>query len=272
MCSEEIAKTNKKSLKEEIYNFFDNPTRVNFRKLIKSNTGEFDILDFKENFPEYAKLARSILAISNRESGCLSIGIREEDDGSLSPIGLKKLTDKANILKGIQKYVPEKLINNIEILDFKFEDSEYKKLIGKKFQIIFVTQKPEDIPYISTSGKGKDIKANTIYFRHGTESRPANYEELQKIINKRVETKYSSSREMNLKVHLEQLKQLYEEIPKSIVSSSSPFTVGKLAEKIMRITYEPNPNYPSESYEDFILKMLERKKKLIAGELGVEFD
>lgn len=268
--NEKVKKIIKKNLKEEIYNFFEDPTRVTFRDLIKNNVGEFDILDFKEAFPTFSKLARTILAMGNRESGCLIMGMKEEKDGTLKPVGLEKLIDKADITKGIQAYIPKKLKDDVEILDFSFEDAEYKKLIGKKFQIIFVVQKSEYLPYVSMIGNGEDIKADTIYFRRGTESTQANYEELQEIINKRIETKYSSSRELSLKNHLEQLKTLYAEIPKTI--SFSPF-FSNLALAIPQVLLgevKLNPEYPKESYSEFIIKMVKEKKNIITKELALE--
>ena len=47
-----------------------------------------------------------------------------------------RLLFKEYLVKEIQKYI-KKLIDNIEISDFSYEASEYKKLIGKKFQIMF---------------------------------------------------------------------------------------------------------------------------------------
>lgn len=269
MSNKSPKKEHRKHLKEEFYNFWDNPTRVAFRDLIKNNVGEFDILDFKESFPEFPKIAKAILAISNLENGCIVLGVKEEKDGVLKPVGLEKIIDKADIIKKIKKYLPSNLLENIELLNFSYEDSEYKKLIGKKFQIIFISYMPEYLPYISKAG-GEGIEIDTIYIRRKTESVRANYEELQDIINRRIETGYSSSREMNLKVHLEQLKTLYKEIPKTI--SYSPFfsNLGLAIPQVLRVEEKPNPEYPKESYNKFILRILDKKKKLISKELGID--
>jgi len=268
MANNQSKREHKKFMKEEFYNFWENPTRTAFRDLLKNNVGEFDILDFKESFPEFSKISRTILAISNLENGCVILGVKEEKDGVLKPVGLENLIDKADITKKIKKYLPIKLFENIEISNLSYEDSDYKKLIGKKFQIIFIPYKPEHIPYVSKAD-GEGIEIDTIYIRRKTESARANYEELQDIINRRIETKYSSSREMNLKVHLEQLKKLYEEIPQTI--SYSPFlsNLGLVIPRALLGEVKPNPEYPKESYNEFILKMLDKKKKLIAEELGV---
>ncbi len=268
MNNEATKKINKKKLFEEFYNFFENPDKVTFRELIKTNVGELKTIDFKENLPENSTLARSILAMANYEGGCLVIGIKQKEDNSLTPKGLEKLTDKADITKGIKKYLPSKTLESIEILDFSYEDSEYKKLAGKKFQIIFIFYKPEYLPHVSRAG-GKGIKEDTIYIRRDTEAAPVNYDELQDIINRRVETKYSSSRELNLKKHLEQLKTLYEEIPETI--SYPPFFANLMTRVIPKELLgeeKANPEYPKESYNEFILKMIREKKSIITKELG----
>ncbi len=53
---------------------------------------------------------------------------------------------------------------------------------------------------------------NTVYVRRGTTSDEATHEELQKIINERLETGYSSKHILGLSEHLGQLKTLYREM------------------------------------------------------------
>jgi len=143
-------------------------------------------------------------------------------------VGIDKLIDKADIQKGIQKFIPVQL--KYESLDFSFEDSEYPKIIGKKFQFVLVEDTPAYIPFVANDGK--DIRKNAIYIRRGTATEEANYEELQEIFNRRLETGYSSQREFNLEKHLGELECLYRHIPRfdfdtlpSLASMMDPFNV-----------------------------------------------
>ena len=47
-------------IREEFFRFLEAPTRENFRELLRGHLGEFDFLDFKENWPEKSKLAKHI--------------------------------------------------------------------------------------------------------------------------------------------------------------------------------------------------------------------
>ena len=51
-----------------------------------------------------------------------------------------------------------------------------------------------------------------MYIRRGTSTEEANNDELQKIINVRIETGYSTRREMNLQAHLKQLQLLIDKV------------------------------------------------------------
>ena len=211
-----------------------------------------------------------MLGMGNFKGGCLVIGVREEDSGILDYIGIEDLVDKKEVVDGIKKFIPQKLLTgSFDILNLVFVDSEYERLKGKKFQVILIYDKPENIPYVSKAESGNSIKVDTIYARRGTGTVSANYEELQDIINRRIETRYSSSRELNLKNHLEQLKTLYEEIPKTI--SCSPFfsNLGLAIPQALFGEVKPNPEYPKENFNKFILKMIKEKKNIIAKELGL---
>ncbi len=73
--------------------------------------------------------------------------------------------------------------------------------------------------------------------------------------------------------HLEELKELYKYIPETI-SKLVPYSPTKISsrqtdrlipEVFGKSEYKtlPNPDYPEESYESFIAKIIEIKKKVI---------
>ena len=110
-----------------------------------------------------------------------------------------------------------------------------------------------------------------IYIRRGTSCEIANEEELNAILDRRMQYLYPSKGEpLILEEHLKQLKILYEMIEKNhvyykdspltkIASAFSSITNLSLGEKVV----EPNALYPDESYEQFISRMLIEKKKKI---------
>jgi predicted HTH transcriptional regulator len=260
--------TKKRLLKEEFAQFYENPSRENLRELLKNNLGEFPNLDFKEIWLPYSQMARHILAIANAGGGCIVVGVAEKDDKALEADGIESLVDKATIINGIKKYIPDVLLEEVEVGDFCYDASEYPKLVNKKFQVLFIPSDPKRLPYVSMV-EGDSIKNNAIYIRRGTSSVEVNYAELQRIINKRLETGYSSQTEIDLQTHLEQLKMLYGLISKYHVQITGGIyeTIQALAENlnVMGGTREQilNPIYPEENFEEFIVKMINKKKKRI---------
>lgn len=264
-----------KSLHEEFAKFFENPTRDKFRELLKGNFGELDNLDFKEEWSSvWAKTAKHILGIANNGGGCLIIGVKQLEDKSLEPCGTQSSVDKADIFKKIKKFLPNFLLGEIEVLDFSFDASEYPKLVGKTFQIVLIGDNPKYLPFVSQASSGNDIRETAIYVRRGTSTEEANYEELQGILNRRIETNQSSQTEIDLQTHFDQLKFLYSlmkegnVIPKSFMNSLNSF--GKLITDLATgFEVVPNPLYPEESIEEFTSKLIVKKKKKIEAELGV---
>jgi predicted HTH transcriptional regulator len=85
--------------------FFEKPTRKALRELLKNNTGEYNHLDFKGEWPEYTKLAKHVLAFSNTGGGALIIGVKSKEkedgtkDGTFEAVGITKIIDKSEIFK-----------------------------------------------------------------------------------------------------------------------------------------------------------------------------
>jgi hypothetical protein len=236
---------------EEFARFFEAPSREALRDLLRDHVGELNCYDFKGQWPAYPKVARHVLGLANSRGGCLIIGVEEKDDKTFEPVGVDTLRDKADIHKGIQRFISGQL--KYETLDFSYDASEYPKMVGKKFQVLLVEDTPRYIPFIAMSD-GDDIRKNAIYVRHGTISEEANYEELQEIFNRRIETDYSSQNEFDLEKHLSELRVLYKSIPHLY----EPFDY--MTEMVQRSF---NPFYPKEDYQTFLQRMINQKKKII---------
>ena len=250
-----------------LQNFLSNQNREFLRDLLKSNVGEIDSLDFKEIWPEKTKLAKHVLAFSNSGGGILVIGIAETD-GVLSSVGLEELQDKADINKKINKYFPNGV--KYEILDFSYKESEYSALVGKSFQVMLIEYDHKKIPFISIKA-GDGLKENTVYIRRGTNSTEANHDELQKLINERIQTGFDSSNILKLEEHLEQLKTLYSYI-KKIKNIGISFGLSSSTMKAFNSMFsqEINSYYPDETYDEFIADLIKKKKKKILSILELD--
>lgn len=251
-----------KSFQERMVRFFEEPTRDKLREVIRDNLGELDNLDFKGEWPEKSKLAKHLLAFANSGRGCIVIGVTESND-SLESQGVDEPLDKADFYNRVESYIPDKL--DFELVTFPYEESEFADLEGKTFQVVFIDDTPEHIPFVSLKS-GKNIESPVIYTRTGTRSEPASYKELQDILNRKIETNYPTSSEMKLEEHLSQLEVLYDNIDRYIVHYKGGITKTiNMAVKSMvgEVDKEENPNYPDEDYQEFIGRMIEKKKSRI---------
>ena len=237
---------------------------------MRDNVGEANELDFKREWPETSKLARHVLGLANFGGGCIVIGVEQVKESALNPVGLSARTDKTEVLSGLNKYLPDTLGQQVAILDFPYEESEYPKLKGKSFQVLFVEDDPVHLPFVAIRG-GADVRANAIYTRRGVATEEATYDELQRILSRRLETGYSSRRELDLRTHLEQLKILYEQLSPYNLQSRLTDVIAQTP--IWQATFPkrvPNPSYPEEDYETFVALAIARKKKRIEAELDVQ--
>lgn len=273
----------KKHFKDIFYeDFLENPTKDKFRDLLKNNFGELDEFDFKEAWIEKGKLAKLVLAMANSRGGVVIFGIKQKDDGTFEPVGLEKFKDDADINNDLARYISPNLY--YEIFNFDYKGSEYEAVENKKFQVLIVNDTPDKLPFISLN-QADGLTEDTIYIRRGTKSEKATNEDIARIIDDRIKTIYKDGTNLELNEHLSQLKQLYNELPQKIkvlIRKGEPTEFGnamqKFAQSIGKLymksenEYEEkdNPSYPEESYEAFILRMIEYKKLKIEKVLDLK--
>ena len=116
---------------------------------------------------------------------------------------------------------------------------------------------PEYIPFIARCNSD-GIRENVIYVRRGTSTEEANYEELQEIINRRLETGYSSSEELDLSKHLAELHALYNQIPRYVGIAEI------MEDSLGSFTGQVNHSYPKEDFDVFVARMIRDKKEIIS--------
>ena len=259
-----------KQIKDIVYNLLQEPTLDNFREFLKNQTGEHNSIDFKREWICKDKLAKLMLAMANYGGGVVVFGVQENDDKTFSCEGLKTLNGKERVKNEVKAYISTDL--KYEIYDFTYQSSEYKALEGKNFQMLVVEDTPEFLPFISHK-ESTDIKEAAIYIRRGTSDEMVNEQELKDILTRRNQHIFPVTGEpLNLQEHINQLKILYKNIEPVIVTFEMPSGKGEpfsiLASAAMKIIgcdkkEEKNSLYPNESYDEFISRMIDKKKQKI---------
>lgn len=229
--------------REEFARFLEVPNREKFRELLRDRLGEFDYLDFKENWPEESKLAKHILAFANSGTGFIVVGVLEKEDGSHDIRGLIVLKDKTKLKDSVKKFLPESVAYNI--FDFEYDAAEYKEISGKKFQLLCVRHDDESIPILSLSD-GASIKRNRIYVRHNNSTREADHNQVQALIHKRITSSRQTPKSRKLHEHLSELEALYRKQP--------------VRRSLLELF---DPAHPMQRFSDFLDQMVRLKESKI---------
>ncbi len=273
-ASLEFMANKSKTVHESFSKFFESPTRESLRSLLREHLGELRNCDFKEAWPEHSAVAKHLIGLANVGGGCLVVGVKENKDKTLTPVGLTQIEDKADIVSRIKLFLPEPLLAALEIADYSYEAAEYPTLVGKRFQVVFVHARPEAVPFVAQRS-GSGVRSGAIYIRREGATEEASYEEVQRLLTERLAASPQTIAARNLKEHLEELKVLYSEIPKNIQTGASPIASAQWAQELAKFTSlfagetKRNPEYPAEDYQAFVRRMLEGKKKLIENVLGL---
>lgn len=254
-----------KQMKDIVYGLLREPTLDRFREFIKNHTGEHNSIDFKGQWIEGSQLAKEMLAIANSGGGVIIFGVSELGDGSISVAGLEELKDPATVSNDVKNYISSDL--KYELYPFSYTTSEYKELEGRHYQMMYIEDSPEFIPFLAKKESGT-LKPNAIYIRRGTSCEIANQEEVREIISRRINYAHPLNGEpLDLEEHLKQLKTLYESIDKEKVSYGFSFggLLGSVTQTLFggKKTITPNPLYPEEEYDEYISRIITAKKNKI---------
>ena len=243
--------------KDSLLDFFKEPTIQKFKEFLQQHIGENNSIDFKEKWISFDSIAKIVLGIANSGGGCVVLGVQEVSGAFISK-GLENgdKVDPADFIKKISKFIPDKIIPGINLHDFNYDDDVYGKLQGKCFQVIMIEVQEKDLPVICKSDS-KSTNKGDIYTRRGTSTEKVNYDELQEIISKRVDTQYSKTLEIKLEEELNQLKALYDAIPLTVNRNS--YTAWGNNYAMVLLNQQSNTVFPKETYEQFLVRMINKK-------------
>lgn len=233
--------------KDKLYKFITDPNKETFADLIEEYDFETDNIEHKQIWSEKGQLAKEILALANSGGGIIIFGVKENDDKTTTPCGLDQIKDPAQVNNSIKKYIPTNLKYKVE--SFKYDRSEYKKLIGKIFQVLIVNDQPELLPFISTS-QGSGMLNSTIYVKRNTACVQATYLDVQSLIDRRIETGFISN--IDFQDHIDQLKILYKNQPNFISRMLYAHDIGNAA------------------FDKYIEELIKKKKKIIDKVIGIK--
>ncbi|MEL6661162.1 MAG: ATP-binding protein [Bacteroidota bacterium] len=249
--------------KDQLEQFFQDPSKDVLRELFRQHLGESKNLDFKEQWPEWDQVAKTILAFANTDIGLIVVGVKDLTDGSFEPVGLEKLTDKADINTGISKYLPERVMQSVSIFDFDYSSSEYEKITGSKFQVLTVENLEFIRPALATRS-GKSIKESRVYVRKEGKNEEASSIDIEDMILSRIAF-LRAIPSKKLEDDLRELKVLYDAFPPGDYPTVNAF--GLLGNALAPLRPLKHKLYPEESYEEFVLRMIDKKKAKIDGSI-----
>lgn len=219
-----------------LQHFLKSPSHETLKDLLLNNTGETDFLDFKSKWIEFTKMAKHILAIANSGGGCIVIGVSQNDEGTISLTGLsdEEFLDKADIDNKLEHLLPKYLRYRAE--DFYFIREDHPALRGKMFQVLVIEYDPKYVPYTSVVTRN-ELRYGAIYTRQGTKTLEASNDKLVDIILRKVQSGGSDVNDFTLKDHLEQLRDLYEELEKHKEDEYGKFLSELIIRKRKRIEF-----------------------------------
>lgn len=239
--------------REMLARFFEEPSRPALRDVFRYELVEDNDLEFKREEIEPSKLAKHIIAMANRHGGVIVLGVTEDGD-QIIPEGLVDATDLSSFEKRFRNYLPKMLNDLVRVDDFFFEETEYARIQGKRFRVITVEYDPRYLPFMAARS-GANLSDTTIYIRRFRSSSPADYAAIQDLLNRRIETEYSTAAEMTLEEHLADLKVLYRQIERDVPAELELATFDSL--------WTRNPDFPEEDFEAFIRRAIQEKKELL---------
>lgn len=257
-----MAETFSQRIKDDIVRFIADPSRDGLQELIRFFGGEFDQYELKESWPPIPRMAKTALAIANSGGGVILFGIR---DATLEPVGLAELMSKQQVFDTFRSFLPGPLLNEITLLDFDYSGASYDPLRGKLIQVLAIPDLPHDIPFVCEDEWHKDddhVRRGAIYVRGGTNTREGNYDQVQRLLQRRMATELPGTSTRRVTAELEQLHALYRALLQSRHLETTSLDTIQL--------HPPSPNGRTiRPLDDYLEDLILRKQALIERTLGL---
>jgi predicted HTH transcriptional regulator len=257
-----VVETFSQRIKEDIAQFVADPSRDGLQDLIRFFGGEFDQYELKEAWPEIPLIAKTTLAIANSGGGVILFGIR---DATLEPVGLVEMMPKQQVFDTFRSYVPSALLNEITLLDFDYDGSSYEPISGKLIQVLAIPDIPHAIPFVCEEEwryEDRHLRRGAIYIRTGTNTREADYGQIQKILHRRIGTENPAGPARSLSRELSELHELYVARFRAL---HEPIEVGTGPD------LDATPNDFDEMVA-FLNDLITGKQERIRSHLGISFE
>lgn len=258
-----MVETFSQRIKDDIVRFIADPSRDGLQELIRFFGGEFDQYELKEAWPAIPRMAKTALAIANSGGGVILFGIR---DATLEPVGLGELMSKQQVFDTFRSFLPGPLLNEITLLDFDYANASYAPLRGKLIQVLAIPDLPHAIPFVCEDEWHKDddhVRRGAIYVRSGTNTREADYDQVQRLLQRRTESELPGTSTRKVTGELEQLHALYRALLQSRLLETEAF------ETIQAGSESPaSPAVPP--LDDYLKTLIVRKRALIETALGLD--
>jgi len=237
---------------------------LTLKQIIDNSFGESNEIDFKEKLISEEKIAKIILAMANSGGGTVLFGIT--DNGVA--IGIENdIKDPTDYEKKLDSFLPHNLQYYTQEITFN-DDPIYKELSGKKFLILQIPKQYRFVPFLAKKESGI-LKSNEIYVRKNTSTSVVTNEELEHLLKMRIHAQYKDLSNLSLTEHINQLKTLYNNIA-FLVEENEPEIVqfhsetgSYFAPLPIDLIMDENPHYPTESFDEFISKAIDEKKRKI---------
>jgi len=217
-----MVETFSQRIKDDVARFVAEPTRDGLQELIRFFGGEFDQYELKETWPPVPRMAKTALAIANSGGGVIIFGIR---DATLEPVGLAEFMSKQQVFDTFRSFIPGELLSEITLLDFDYANADYAPIRGKLIQVLAIPDLPHALPFICEDEWHQNddhVRRGAIYVRSGTNTREADYDRLQRIIERRVGAGDPVRSAHRLSETLAELHALYVARARAIAGPASP--------------------------------------------------
>ncbi|MFC5972399.1 helix-turn-helix domain-containing protein [Halomarina salina] len=252
------------SLKDDLVEFFSEPSKENLPRLLRQDK-EYDYLEFKREWPHKSKLAKHILAFSNSGGGIIVVGVDEDDNGTPEPVGVEDSWDEAKFGNKVENFIPDAAREFYALRQYTYSSSIYEDdVAGFTFQVVLIEGADSSGPLVAT-GSSTHIDEGAIYVRRNSKSENANYDELQSILHRRDENGVEKST-AELHEEMEELKTLYGQISKKKRVIKNNFFI---MDMVGFSSTKKNKNYPSQTYDEYVRELIDKKKIKIERRLGV---